>query len=209
MGEPGSFTSPCVAWSTDSSRPCESTWSQLYTSSIDRTLPDGTPASDSIDNQCSAGDDAKSVSIRDTSASRLATRRALVAKSTSVGSQPKAPHSARHSPSEPHAICTGADAVANMPYGAIDGWWSPASPGTSPATVQRVPWNACTPTMPASSEVRTTRPRPVRERSCRAATTPNAPFMPAIRSAIGTPTLVGSSVPVIDIRPPSPCAIWS
>ena len=52
--------------------------------------------------------------------------------------------------------------VSNMPYGAIDGWWSPERPGTSPATVHLVPWNACTPTMPASSDVRTTRPWPVR-----------------------------------------------
>ncbi len=96
-----------------------------------------------------------------------------------------------------------------MPYGAIDGWWSPASPGTSPATVHRVPWKACTPTIPASSDVRTTRPRPVRARSCSAASTPKAPFIPAIRSAIGTPTFVGCSVPVIDISPPSPWAIWS
>ena len=38
-------------------------------------------------------------------------------------------HSARHSPSEPQAIWIGAVPVANMPYGAIDGWWSPARPG--------------------------------------------------------------------------------
>ena len=63
--------------------------------------------------------------------------------------------------------------------------------------------------MPASSEVRTTLPRPVAVRSCRAASTPYAPYMPATRSAIGTPTLVGCSVPVIDISPPSPWAIWS
>ena len=97
------------------------------------------------------------------------------------------------------------------PYGAIEGWWGPDIPGTSLATVQRVPWKACTPTTLASSEVRTTRPRPVRERSCSAARTPYAPFMPASRSAIGTPTLVGcsGSLPVMLISPPSPCAIWS
>ncbi len=33
--------------------------------------------------------------------------------------------------------------------------------------------------------------------------------MPAHRSAIGTPTFVGCSVPVKDISPPSPWAIWS
>ncbi len=63
--------------------------------------------------------------------------------------------------------------------------------------------------MPASSDVRTTRPTPVVVRSCSAASTPYAPYIPAIRSAIGTPTLVGCPVPVIDISPPSPWAIWS
>ena len=53
--------------------------------------------------------------------------------------------------------------------------------------------------------------RPVRSRSCRAAATPYAPYIPASRSPIGTPTRIGSSgpVPVSDIRPASPCAIWS
>ena len=96
-----------------------------------------------------------------------------------------------------------------MPYGAMAGWCDPLRPGTSPAMVQRVPWKACTPTMPASSEVRTTRPRPVRVRSWSAARTPYARFMPASRSAIGTPTLVGSPTPVTLISPPSPWAIWS
>ena len=172
-------------------------------------MPEGTPASDSSDSQCSASSEAKCDSSFSISASRLSTRSGLVAKPSSAGSHSNAVHSARHSPSEPQAIWIGAVPVANMPYGAIDGWWSPERPGTSPATVHLVPWNACTPTMPASSEVRTTRPRPVRVRSCSAATTPNAPFMPAIRSAIGTPTLVGWLVPVIDISPPSPWAIWS
>ena len=46
----------------------------------------------------------------------------------------------------------------------------------------------------ASNDARTTRPRPVRSLSCRAATTPNAPYMPASRSAMGTPTRWTSSV---------------
>jgi hypothetical protein len=80
-----------------------------------------------------------------------------------------------------------------------------------PPIVARVPWNAWMPTMPAMSEVRTTLPRPVRSRSSRAASTPYAPWMPASRSAIGTPTRWKSSgpEPVMDMRPPSPCAIWS
>ena len=172
-------------------------------------MPAGTPAFASRSSQCSAGLSANIPSITSISSSRWATRSGFVAKRGSAGSSPNSAAKARHSPSDPHAIWIGAEPVANMPYGAIDGWWSPASPGTSPATVQRVPWNACTPTTPASSDVRTTRPTPVRVRSCSAATTPYAPFMPASRSAIGTPTLVGSSVPVIDISPPSPCAIWS
>ena len=104
-----------------------------------------------------------------------------MANPSSAASHPSASHSARHSPSEPQAIWIGAVAVSNMPYGAIEGWWSPDRPGTSPATVHLVPWKACTPTMPASSDVRTTRPRPVRVRSCSAASTPKAPFMPAMQ----------------------------
>ncbi len=81
--------------------------------------------------------------------------------------------------------------VANAPYGAMVGWWLPMARGTSPATVHRVPWNACTPTIAASSDVRTTVPCPVRARSFNAETTPKAPYMPARRSPMGTPTFVG------------------
>src|SRR5215217_1405324 len=93
----------------------------------------------------------------------------------------------------------------------MDGWWLPCAWPTLPATVHAVPWNACTPTIAASSEVRTTWPRPVRSRSISAASTPYAPYMPASRSPIGTPTRCGSSgpEPVSDMRPPSPWAIWS
>ena len=45
--------------------------------------------------------------------------------------------------------------------------------------------------MAASRLVRTTRPRPVAFRSCRAATTPYAPYMPASRSPIGHADPVG------------------
>ena len=77
------------------------------------------------------------------------------------------------------------------PYGAIAGWWLPLACGTSPATVHRVPWKAWTPTIAASSEVRTTVPRPVRSRAARAVATPKAPFIPASRSAIGYADLGG------------------
>ena len=130
-------------------------------------------------------------------------------KRGSSASSPTAAANFCHRFSDPTATCSGDDAVANSPYGAIAGWWAPAMPGTSPPSSQRVPWKACTPTTPDSSEVRTTRPTPVVWRSCSAATTPYARFIPASRSAIGTPTLVGCSVPVTDISPPSPCAIWS
>ena len=76
------------------------------------------------------------------------------------------------SPSLPTAICTNPSAQWNRPYGAIDTWWLPWARPTSPATVQRVDWKACTPTVAASSEVRTTVPLPVRPRSTSAASTP-------------------------------------
>ena len=68
--------------------------------------------------------------------------------------------------------CTAPSAQWKSPYGQIDGWWLPWARPTSPATVYRVPWKACTPTIAASSDVRTTCPRPVRDRSCSAATHP-------------------------------------
>ena len=60
----------------------------------------------------------------------------------------------------------------NSPYGASAGWWLPWARPTCPATVYAVPWKAWTPTTEASSEVRTTRPRPVISRSRSAAATP-------------------------------------
>ena len=57
---------------------------------------------------------------------------------------------------------------------------------------------------------RTALARPVRSRSSKAATMPRAPFIPANRSPIGTPTFVrGTRFPVRLIRPAWPCAIWS
>ena len=88
---------------------------------------------------------------------RFATRSGFVASPSAAGSSPKASQSRCHSPSLPTAICTEPSRQWKRPYGAIDGWWLPADRPTSPATVQRVPWKACTPTTDASSEVRTTR----------------------------------------------------
>ncbi len=143
--------------------------------------------------------------------SRLPTRSALVAIPGASGSRPNAVANFCHRPWLPTAICSIPSRQLKRPYGVIEGWWLPWAWGTSPATVYRVPWKACTPTIAASRLVRTTRPRPVACRSCSAATTPYAPYMPASRSPIGTPTRVGwsGSGPVSDISPASPCAIWS
>src|SRR5689334_16379608 len=72
----------------------------------------------------------------------------------------------------------------------METWWLPWAWPTSTATVQRVDWKPCTPTVAASIDVRTTVPRPVRPRSTRAASTPYAPYMPASRSAIGGANLL-------------------
>ncbi len=87
----------------------------------------------------------------------------------------------------------------------------PAARPTVSAMVHRVPWKPRTPTVAESSDVRTTWPLPVRSRSCSAAISPYAPYMPPRMSEIGVPTFCGSSAaePVIDIRPASPWAIWS
>ncbi len=55
----------------------------------------------------------------------------------------------------------------------------------------------------------TQRPRPVRSRSYSAIMMPSASRFPAVRSVIGMPTRTGpcSGKPVIDMSPPSPCAI--
>ena len=106
--------------------------------------------------------------------------RSPVADPLAVGGQPlgrrgrgrSAAQNLRHRPSLPTAICTEPSRQWNRPYGAIDGWWLPCARPTSPATVHRVPWKACTPTTAASSDVRTTVPTPVRCRSLSAATTP-------------------------------------
>ena len=84
-------------------------------------------------------------------------------------------------------------------YGAVGGFeqpvWAdegmvvarwPRRPGPRPST--SCPEKRAHRRPRASSDARTTWPRPVRSRSCRAARTPNAPYMPASRSAIGTPT---------------------
>ncbi|MCY1376179.1 hypothetical protein D9M69_636500 [compost metagenome] len=143
--------------------------------------------------------------------SRFRTRSALDANSGRLASKPKAEVKAAHSFSLPTLICTRPWRQWNSPYGAMDGWWLPWALGTSPATVARVPWNACTPISAASSEVRTICPWPVRSRCSSAASVPNAPYMPESRSAMGTPTRCGSSgpEPVRDIRPASPWRIWS
>jgi hypothetical protein len=104
--------------------------------------------------------------------SRFSTRSPLVAMPGASGSKPNSAHSLRHSDSLAQATCTLPSAQWNRPYGAIDGWWLPCARPTFPATVHAVPWKACTPTIAASRDVRTTWPRPVRSRSISAASTP-------------------------------------
>ena len=62
-----------------------------------------------------------------------------------------------------------------------------------------------------SSEVETHWPSPDCSRSSSAMRMPSAQNSPAERSAIGMPTRTGPwpGMPVIDISPPMPCAIWS
>ena len=87
--------------------------------------------------------------------SRWATRSAFVARPAVLASMSNAAQNCCHRPSLPTAICTEPSAQRNSPYGEMDGWWLPWAWPTSPATVHRVPWKACTPTMLPSSEVRT------------------------------------------------------
>ncbi len=63
----------------------------------------------------------------------------------------------------------------------------------------------------SSSEVCTHFPSPVVSRSISATRMPWASRMPEHRSAMGMPTRTGPcpGMPVMDIRPPMPCAIWS
>ena len=142
--------------------------------------------------QCSASSAANSDSSLPISASRLATRSGLVAKPSSAGSHASAVHRARHRPSEPQAIWIGAvrgrehavrrdrgvvvagepgHLAGHGPLGALEGVH--ADHARRAARCARRGRGRCG------------------ARSCSAATTPKAPFMPAIRSAIGTPTLVG------------------
>src|SRR5690606_21728377 len=122
---------------------------------------------------------------------RRADRSGIVAYRGSSGSRPTTGANLRHRPWLATPIWIGPSLQRNVPYGAIDGWSLPADSGTSRATVQRVPWNMCAPTTDASSDVRTTAPRPVRSRSYRAASTPATPLPAARMSAIDRPTLLG------------------
>ena len=153
----------------------------------------------------SSGGDADSVELR------LATRRCecsantlwtslvdllLVRDALGVGLHPcgirdrgRSPAQNRcHRPSLPTAICTLPSAVSKSPYGQIDGWWlpwprRPRRPRSTWCLEKHAPrrrWQAA----------RTARPghaRCARVPAVRRAT-PNAPYMPASRSAIGTPT---------------------
>ena len=137
-----------------------------------RTFPAGMPTFASRASRSSAVMSAKTRSSRAMTSSRCSTRSPLVAMPGASGSKPNSAHSRRQSDSLAHATCTLPPAQWNRPYGAIEGWWLPCAWPTLPATVHAVPWNACTPTIAASSEVRTTWPRPVRSRSSSAASTP-------------------------------------
>ena len=101
--------------------------------------------------------------------------------------------------------------VGNTPVGMPVGWSLPACPATSPAISQREAWKSSMKTCASSSDVCTQRPSPVRSRSKSAIMMPSASRLPAVRSSIGMPTRTGPcpGKPVIDISPPSPCAIWS
>ena len=77
--------------------------------------------------------------------------------------------------------------------------------------VQRAAWKSSIAIWASRSEVCTHWPSPDTSRSTRAVRIPIARYIPAVRSAIGTPTRTGPwpGSPVIDMSPPMPWAIWS
>src|SRR3954451_14684731 len=136
-----------------------------------RTLPAGMPTLFSRASSSSAPIVANAPSSRAITAGRLTTRSPLLAMPGASGSKPNSAHSRRHSDSFAQATCTLPSWQWNRTYGAMDGWWLPCARPTCPATVHAVPWQACTPTIAATSDVRTTSPWPVRSRASRAGRT--------------------------------------
>ena len=162
-GEPGSSTSPSVGWSTVEQQPLRQRLLPRV-DVVDRRAPcpAGTPASASSASQCSAasvGEDRLDLGDQ-----RVAVRDPVRVGGEAVVGRVQ-PERRRQRPPQPlrpagdlHRRRAGREHAVRRDRRVV----APESPGTSPATVHRVPWNACTPTTPASSEVRTTRPRPVR-----------------------------------------------
>ena len=100
-------------------------------------------------------------------------------------------------------------AVGNTPVGMLVGWSFPACGATSSSMSQRAAWKSSIWICASSRDVCTHCPSPERSRSNSARRIPCASSIPAVRSAIGMPTRTGPcpGSPVIDISPPSPCAI--
>ena len=109
------------------------------------------------------------------------------------------------------AILIWPSRVLNTPVGMLVGWSLPACGGTSRSLSQRDAWKSSMKIWACRSEVATSWPLPDCSRSSRATRMPSAQNMPADRSAIGMPARMGPrpGSPVIDIRPPRPCATWS
>ncbi len=124
---------------------------------------------------------------------------------------PSASHSRRNICWPDAAMLMWPSAVLNTPVGMPVGWSLPACGGISLPMSQRDAWKSSIVTIASSSDVCTHCPFPDFVRSYSATRMPCARKMPAVRSAIGMPTRTGPCPgnPVIDISPPSPCAIWS
>ena len=105
----------------------------------------------------------------------------------------------------PAPTTSGRSAHGTGPYGAMLGWSLPAKVGTCPPTSAFEAWLTSIET--ADSSRPTSTRRGWRESS--PASAPTAAYRPVTTSATATPTLVGSLVPVTDIRPLRACAMTS
>ena len=150
-------------------------------------------------------------SITAISSSRSATR-SPVAWRTASSSMPSSPDSRRHSPSLPQAICTGASAVWNRPYGAIDGVVvaRPRAGPRGPPSTGCPGRRAHRPPRRAGWCARPGRGRSPPARAARRAPRTRRTSRPAGRRSARRPWCGSSGDgPVSDISPASPCAIWS
>ena len=106
---------PSTGCSTSTRRPCDLVCSQPYTSSRDRTLPAGMPASSSRCNHVAAGAVANAPSISAMSASRLFTRSVFVREPGLVGIEVDCGAKTCHCRSLPTLSCRSPSAAVEQP----------------------------------------------------------------------------------------------